>query len=245
MQGITGKVIAITGASGGIGEAIAILLAERGAKVVLGARRQTELEAVAAAIEAAGGEVATLVTDVRRREDTAALVALGVARFGRLDVIVNNAGVGPISPIADLHVDDWDAMIDVNLKGVLYGIAAATPVFESQGAGHVVNIVSTSGLKIVPTQAVYAATKNAVRTLSEGLRQESGPELRVTVVSPGMTRTGFADSMTDPAVRAQIEEQLATVAIPPSAIARAVAFAIEQPPEVEVGDIVVRPTAQR
>jgi NADP-dependent 3-hydroxy acid dehydrogenase YdfG len=161
-----------------------------------------------------------------------------------LDVLVNNAGVGPISPMADLRIDDWDLMIDVNLRGVLHGIAAVLPGFRAQGTGPIVNVVSTSGLRITPTQAVYAATKNAVRTLSEGLRQEAGPHLRVTVVSPGMTRTEFADSMTDPDARAQTESRLGEVGIAPVAIARAIAFAIEQPAEVDVGDVVVRPTAQ-
>lgn len=159
-------------------------------------------------------------------------------------MLVNNAGVGPISALDELRVDEWDEMIDVNLKGVLYGIAAALPGFRTQGSGQIVNIVSTAGLRIVPRQAVYAATKNAVRTISEGLRQEAGPALRVTVVSPGMVRTEFADSITDPAARSAIREAVAEFAIAPDAIARAIAFAIEQPDDVDVGDIVVRPTAQ-
>lgn len=242
--GIAGKVVAVTGAGSGIGAATATLLARRGARVVLGGRRLERLEEVAARIAEAGGQAAVAATDVRRRADLEALVALTVERFGRLDVLVNNAGIGPISPMADLRVDDWDAMIDVNLRGVLHGIAAVLPGFAAQGSGQIVNVVSTSGLKIVPTQAVYAATKNAVRTLSEGLRQEAGPHLRVTVVSPGMVRTDFAGSMTDPAVRAQVEGRLDEVGIAPDAIARAIAFAVEQPDDVDVGDLVVRPTAQ-
>lgn len=244
MSGIAGKVVAVTGASSGIGEATALLLAERGAQVVLGARRGERLEALETRIVAAGGAAAHVVTDVRRREDLARLVALAVERFGRLDVLVSNAGVGAISAMENLRVDDWDEMVDVNLKGVLHGIAAALPGFRAQGSGQFVNVVSTSGLKIVPLQAVYAGTKNAVRTISEGLRQEAGPDLRVTVVSPGMTRTDFADSMTDPAIRAAILEQMGDIGIGPDAIARAIAFAIEQPADVDVGDIVVRPTAQ-
>ena len=243
MSEIDSKVVAITGASSGIGEATALLLAERGATVVLGARRPDRLEALAARIEKAGGRAVYAPTDVKRREDLAGLVELACDRYGRLDVLVSNAGVGLISPMDELRVEDWEEMIDVNLKGVLYGIAAALPVFRRQGFGHFVNTVSTAGLRIVPRQAVYAATKNAVRTLSEGLRQEAGDRLRVTVVSPGMTRTEFADSMA-PDMRSDILDSMAKIAISPDAIARAIAFAIEQPSSVDVGDIVVRPTAQ-
>ena len=243
MTGVDGKVVVVTGASSGIGEATALLLAERGAKVVLGARRPERLRSLEARIAARGGEAVHRRTDVRRREDLVALVALAVRRFGRLDVLVNNAGIGPIGPIDALRVDDWDDMIDVNLRGVLYGVAAALPVFRDQRSGHVVNIISTAGIRIVPNQAVYAATKNAVRTVTEGLRQEAGASLRVTGVSPGVVRTDFADSMSDPTVRAGILDMM-EMAIPPEAVARAVAFAIEQPADVEVGDIVVRPTAQ-
>ncbi|MFD5511697.1 SDR family oxidoreductase [Streptomyces sp. NPDC127051] len=243
MEGIEGKVVAITGAGSGIGEATALLLAERGAKVVLGARRSERLEALAARIEKAGGEAAWTRTDVTVREDLTGLVELARARFGRLDVLVSNAGIGLISPLDELRVEDWEKMIDVNLKGVLYGIAAALPVFREQGTGHFVNTVSVSGLRVTPLQAVYAATKNAVRTLSEGLRQEAGDSLRVTVVSPGFTRTDFPDSMA-PEMRTQIRDRMDAIAIPPDAIARAIAYAVEQPDNVDVGDIVVRPTAQ-
>lgn len=244
IEGIEGKVVAITGASSGIGEATALLLAARGANVVLGARRPERLEALADRIEAAGGEAAWARTDVKRREDLTGLVALARERFGKLDVLVSNAGVGPISALDDLHVEEWEEMIDVNLKGVLYGIAAALPVFREQGFGHFVNTVSTAGLRIVPLQAVYAGTKNAVRTISEGLRQEAGDSLRVTVVSPGFVRTEFADSVSDPEVKAQVLDRMEKIAIPPEAVARAIVFAVEQPDGVDVGDIVVRPTAQ-
>jgi NADP-dependent 3-hydroxy acid dehydrogenase YdfG len=244
MTGIEGKVVAITGASSGIGEATARLLAERGARVVLGARRTEPLEALAGRIAAAGGEAAFARTDVTRREDLTALVALARERFGRLDVVVNNAGIAPASRFDELRVGDWDAMIDVNLRGVLYGIAAALPIFREQGSGHIVNVISTAGLKIVPTQGVYAATKNAVRTLTEALRQEAGGTLRVTGVSPGFVQTDLASSMPDPDVRTAIERRMAEIAISRDAIARAIAFAIEQPDDVDVGDIVVRPTAQ-
>jgi NADP-dependent 3-hydroxy acid dehydrogenase YdfG len=244
MSGIEGKVVAITGASSGIGEATALLLAGRGAKVVLGARRSERLEALADRIRKAGGEAAYSSTDVKRRHDLLDFVELADKRFGKLDVLVSNAGIGPISLLDDLRVEDWEEMIDVNLKGVLYGIAAALPVFRKQGFGHFVNVISTAGLKIVPMQSVYAGTKNAVRTISEGLRQEAGANLRVTTVSPGFVHTDFAESMTNPDVKAEIVATRDKMAIPPDAIARAIAFAIEQPPDVDIGEIVIRPTAQ-
>jgi NADP-dependent 3-hydroxy acid dehydrogenase YdfG len=244
MSGIEGKVVVITGASSGIGEATALLLAERGAKVVLGARGPDRLEALAARIADTGGEVAYAPTDVRRRDDVAKLVGLACERFGKLDVLVGNAGVMPISPLDDLRVDDWDDMIDINVKGVLHGIAAALPVFRTQGFGHFVNTASTAAFRVVPNMSVYAGTKVAVRAISEGLRQEAGDKLRVTIISPGMTRTNFADSMTNPEVKAKLSETRDAVAMPPDAIARAIAFAIDQPAEVDVSEIVVRPTAQ-
>ena len=244
MSGIKGKVVAVTGASSGIGEATALLLAGRGAKLVLGARRSDLLEALVDRIAGAGGEAIQARTDVTRREDLMNLVKVACARFGKLDVLINNAGIGPISPLDDLRVEDWEQMIDVNFKGVLYGIAAALPVFRQQGFGHFVNIISTTGLKVVPFQAVYGATKNAVRTLTEGLRQEARDKLRVTGISPGFIHTDFAQSMTNPDAKAQTLSARDKMAISPEAIARAIAFAIEQPPEVDVGDITVRPTAQ-
>jgi NADP-dependent 3-hydroxy acid dehydrogenase YdfG len=244
MSGIEGKVVVITGASSGIGEATALLLAERGAKVVLGARGPDRLEALAARIADTGGEVAYAPTDVRRRDDVAKLVGLACERFGKLDVLVGNAGVMPISPLDDLRVDDWDDMIDINVKGVLHGIAAALPVFRTQGFGHFVNTASTAAFRVVPNMSVYAGTKVAVRAISEGLRQEARDKLRVTIISPGMTRTNFADSMTNPEVKAKLSETRDAVAMPPDAIARAIAFAIDQPAEVDVSEIVVRPTAQ-
>lgn len=244
MSGIEDKVVAITGASSGMGEATALLLAERGAKVVLGARRSDRLEALAARIAHGGGEATYARTDVRRRDDLSALVALACERYGTLDVLVNNAGVMPISPLDDLRVAEWEEMIDVNIKGVLYGIAAALPVFRAQGSGHVVNIASTAAYLVLPSMAVYAGTKVAVRAISEGLRQEAGDALRVTIISPGMTRTNFADTMTNPAVRAQLEERRDKTALPPEAIARAIAYAIEQPAGVDVSEVVVRSTAK-
>ena len=244
MTGINGKVVAITGASGGIGEAIALLLAERGARLVLGARRSERLADLVAKIEEAGGTAVHTRTDVTRREDMHSLVALACDRFGRLDVLVGNAGAGPISPLDDLRVDDWDEMVDVNIKGVLHGIAAALPVFRAQQAGHFVTTASTAAFRVMPAMAVYAGTKVAVQAICEGLRQESGGTLRVTTVFPGIVRTDFAEASTNAGVRARIVEMRDEIAISPDAIARAVAFAIEQPADVDVNEIVVRPAAQ-
>jgi len=242
---IESKVVAITGAGRGIGRATAIHLATRGARLVLGARSEAEIAAVAGEIEAAGSEAVYLATDATRRADLNALVNFACERFGGLDVIVNNAGIGPLSRFDALKVDDWEAMIDVNLKGALFGIAAALPVFSRQDRGHVINVLSTAGIKILPTMGVYAATKNALRTATEALRQESGPKLRVTEISPGFIDTTFADAaITDPGIKATIQKRKEELAISPAAIARAIAFAIEQPDDVEIGSIVVRPTAQ-
>jgi len=245
VTGINGKVVAITGASSGIGEATARVLADRGAAVVLGARRTERLGKLAQEIRANGGRAASLATDVTRREDLQQLVDRAVAEYGRVDVLVSNAGISKIGPMADLDVDGWTAMININLRGVLYGIAAALPVFRRQGRGHLVTTVSTAGLKIVPTQAVYAATKNAVRTLLEGLRQESTDGvLRTTAISPGFVRTELAGSIDDPGAREQIRRRAEEIAIPPEAVARAIAFAVEQPDDVEIGDITIRPAVQ-
>jgi NADP-dependent 3-hydroxy acid dehydrogenase YdfG len=245
MTGVNGKVVAITGASSGIGEATARLLAERGARVVLGARRTDRLDDIAREIRDRGGAAVTRRTDVARREDLDRLVATAVDEFGQLDVLVSNAGISKIGPISDLDVDGWSAMIDVNLRGVLHGIAAALPVFRRQGRGHFVTTVSTAGLKIVPTMAVYAATKNAVRTVMEGLRQESTDgAVRTTSISPGFVDTQLDSSIEDAAVREQIRRNMSDFGLPPAAVARAIAFAIEQPRDVEIGDITIRPTVQ-
>lgn len=245
MNNIEGKVVAITGASSGIGEATARLLAERGASVVLGARRVERLDDIAREIRAHGGGVATCRTDVTRREDLERLVAAAAEQFGSLDVLVSNAGISKIGPVADLDADGWSAMIDVNLRGVLHGIAAALPVFRRQGRGHFVTTVSTAGLKVVPTMAVYAATKNAVRTVMEGLRQESTDGvIRTTSISPGFVDTELDSSIDDTALRDQIRSTMSAFGLPPAAVARAIAFAIEQPDDVEIGEIVIRPTVQ-
>lgn len=244
MDNIKGKVVAITGASSGIGAEAALLLAAGGAKMVLGARGMDRLVALAARITAAGGEVIFARTDVRKRVDVTNLVNMACERYGKLDVLINNAGIGPISPLDDLRVEEWDDMIDVNIKGVLYGIAAALPVFRKQGFGHFINTASTAGFKTVPNQAVYSGTKFAVRAISEGLRQEAGDKLRVTVISPGFVHTDFISSISNDVVRTQLTNTRDQMAIPPDAIARAMAFAIGQPDNVDVGEIVVRPTAQ-
>jgi NADP-dependent 3-hydroxy acid dehydrogenase YdfG len=241
---IEDKVVIITGASSGIGKATAVMLAERGAKVVLGARGLNRLEALARRIEATGGEVTYAQTDVRRREDLTSLVKLALDRYDQLDVLINNAGIMPVSPLDDLRVEDWENMIDINIKGVLYGIAAALPVFRKQGFGHFVNTASTAGHKTVPNQSVYSATKFAVRAISEGLRMEAGEKLRVTIISPGFVNTNFAEGVRNPEVKTQLENARDKFALPPEAIARAIVFAIEQPSDVDVNEIIVRPTAQ-
>lgn len=245
MLSLHGKIVAITGASGGIGEATARLLAERGAPVVLSARRSERIDAIARDIREQGGRAVTCVVDVTKAEDLRRLVATTVAQYGRIDVLVNNAGIAPISPVADLDTEGWSAMIDVNLRGTLNGIAAALPAFREQGSGHLVSIVSVAGLSVSPSMAVYAATKNAVRTVHEGLRKESTDGVvRTTAISPGYIRTDLADSMADPHVREQTRKNMDAIGIPPAAVARAVAFAIEQPADVEIGEINVRPTVQ-
>ncbi len=242
---IGGIVVAITGASSGIGEATARLLAFRGARLVLGARRTDRLEALAGELRADGAQVSTVTTDVTRAEDLMRLVDAAVDDFGRLDVLIGNAGISAIGPLADGDVAGWSAMIDVNVRGVLYGIAAATPVFTRQGHGHFVTTVSTAGLKIVPDMGVYAATKNAVRTVMEALRQESTDGvIRTTSISPGFVRTELDGSIADPVLRAQIRSNMDTFGLAPEAVARAIAFAIEQPHDVEIGDLTIRPTVQ-
>jgi NADP-dependent 3-hydroxy acid dehydrogenase YdfG len=234
---IKGKIVAITGASSGIGEATAIMLAAKGAKVILGARRADRLEVLVDRIKKAGGEAVYLVTDIKRRDDLVKLVELACTTFGRLDVMINNAGISQLSRIDELQVEDWEEMIDVNLKGTLYGIAAALAVFKAQGSGHIINILSTSGIKIVPLQGVYAGTKNAVRTIAEAMRQESGGQYRVTGISPGMVRTEFVDNLKDPEIRTAGMKRMEDIAISPEAVAEAVVYAISQPDTVDIGDI--------
>ncbi|WGG44664.1 SDR family oxidoreductase [Rossellomorea sp. DA94] len=240
VSNIQDKVIIITGASSGMGKATAILLAEKGATVVVGARRKQQLDELVTAITSNGGSASFQVTDVTKRSDVENLVKHAVNTYGKVDVIINNAGVMPISPLDDLLVEDWEKMIDVNIKGVLYGIAATLPVFRKQGSGHFINIASTAGHKTVTKQSVYSGTKYAVRAISEGLRQEAGDKLRVTIISPGLTRTSVVDTTTNPELKARLED----IAMPAEAIARSIAFAIEQPAEIDVNEVIVRPTAQ-
>lgn len=245
MAGIAGKVVAVTGASSGIGEATARLLAERGAAVALGARRTERLHTIAAELRHQGAAAITCRTDVTRRADLDRFVRRTVEEFGRVDVLVSNAGISQIGRMDALDTEAWSSMIDVNLRGVLNGIAAAMPAFQRQGRGHFVTTVSTAGLKITPTMAVYGGVKNAVRTILEGLRQESTDGvIRTTSVSPGYVRTELADSIDDPQLREQIRQNMAEFAIAPEAVARTIAFAIEEPDDVEIGDIVIRPTRQ-
>lgn len=244
MKNIKGKVIAITGASSGMGKAIAVELAKEGAKVVLGARRAEQLQQVVEEIKNKDGEAIFVPIDVKNKADLVGLVNAAVQHYGKLDVIVNNAGVSQLSRIDELDVDGWEEMIDINLKGVLYGMAAAIPIFKEQGSGHIVNIISTAGIKIVPMQGVYAGTKNAIRTIAEAFRQESDGNLRITGISPGFVKTDFANGIKNEQMKTAIQNGMEQIAIDPIAIANAVIYAVSQPDDVEVGDIVIRPSKQ-
>ena len=241
---LKGKVVAITGASSGMGKAIAIELAKNGAKVVLGARRTEQLQQVVEEIKNKGGEASFAQIDVKDKADLVRLVNTAVDQYGKLDIIINNAGVSQLSRIDELDIDGWEEMIDINLKGVLYGMAAAIPIFKKQQSGHVVNIISTSGIKIVPMQGVYAGTKNAIRTIAEAFRQESDGTIRITGISPGVVRTDFAENIKNKEMKTIIRNNMENLAISPDAIANAVIYAISQPDDVEVGDIVIHPSKQ-
>jgi NADP-dependent 3-hydroxy acid dehydrogenase YdfG len=238
----TQKVLLITGASSGIGEATARLLAQKGLRVVLGARRIDRLEAIVSEIHDQGGVAAYRALDVTSLDEMQAFVAFAKDQFGRVDVVVNNAGLMPLAKLEALKIDEWNRMIDVNIRGVLHGIAAALPLFKQQQSGQFVNISSIGGHNVYPTAAVYCATKFAVWAISEGLRQES-TDIRVTVISPGVTQTELANTTTD-AEAAQWLAEFRGAVIPADAIARAIAFVIEQPEDVDVNEIVVRPIAQ-
>ncbi|MDD1508041.1 SDR family oxidoreductase [Pseudomonas sp. CNPSo 3701] len=242
MNNIQEKVVLITGASSGIGEGCARLLAERGARVVLGARRVERLEQLVEEICAAGCQAIARRLDVTDAADVQAFVDAAMAEYGRVDVLLNNAGVMPLSMIEALKLDEWNRMIDVNIRGVLHGIAAALPVMQAQRSGQIINVASIGAYRVSPTAAVYCATKYAVRAISDGLRQEVGGDIRVTLVSPGVVESELADSISDEGARDAMRE-FRKVAISPSAIARAVAYAIEQPADVDVSELVVRPTA--
>ncbi len=234
------KVVLITGASSGIGAGIARELAKAGATVVLGARRTDRLEELADEIGRNGGKVMTRKLDVTDRPDVSAFADAAREKFGRIDVIVNNAGVMPLSLMTSLKVDEWDRMIDVNIKGVLYGVAAVLPEMTARGSGHIINIASIGALSVSPTAAVYCATKFAVRAISDGLRQEND-KLRVTCIHPGVVESELAGTITDP-VAAEGMKAWRAIALQPDAIGRAVRYAIEQPEDVDVSEIVIRPT---
>ena len=236
------KVVAITGASSGIGEATARLLAERGMHVMLGARRTARLETLVAQIRAAGGSADFRTLDVTDADDVQSFVLAAHKQHGRVDVMINNAGVMPLSRLDALKLKEWDRMLDVNVRGVLYGIAAALPLMQQQRSGQIINMASIGAYAVSPTAAVYCATKFAVAAITEGLRQEVGADIRVTLVSPGVTESELADSISDEQGRAEMQE-FRRVAIGPDAIARAILFAIEQPADVDVSEIVLRPTA--
>ncbi len=241
---IAGKIVVITGASSGLGEATARHLSSLGAIVVLGARRVERIDALAAELVAAGGTAIAIATDVTDSAQVQRLVDHAIDRFGYIDVIINNAGLMPHSPLDRLKIADWDRMIDVNIKGVLYGIAAALPSMQRRKSGHIINVSSVAGHKVRPGSAVYAATKHAVLALSEGLRQEVKPyNIRTTVISPGAVATELPNSVTEADVAANVRK-IYEIAIPPDSFARAVAFAIEQPDDIDINEILFRPTKQ-
>ncbi len=240
-QGVKDKVVVITGASSGLGEAAARRLSRDGAKLVLGARRLERLQALAQELSLGGDAVQT---DVTQHEQVRRLVDRAVQSHGRLDVIINNAGLMPLSPFERLKIEDWDRMIDVNIMGVLYGVAAALPHMKAQRSGHINNVSSVAGHKVRPGGAVYAATKHAVRALSEGLRQEVKPyNIRTTIISPGAVATELPDSVTEPDVAANVRKTYEN-AIPADSFARAVVFAMSQPEDVDINEILFRPTSQ-
>ena len=242
---IAGKVVVITGASSGLGEATARLLSAQGATVVLGARRVERLQKLVDELTANGGQAFALATDVTDHNQVKSLVDAAVRKYGRIDVMINNAGLMPHSPLERLKIDDWNRTIDVNIKGVLYGIAAALPHMKQQKAGHIINVSSVAGHKVTPNGAVYCATKHAVRALSEGLRVEVKPyNIRTTIISPGAVATELPDSITEPDVAAGISKFYKEYAIPADSFARAVAFAMSQPEDVDINEILFRPTRQ-
>jgi len=242
---IEGKVVVVTGASSGLGEATARLLSSQGATVVLGARRLDRIKSLADELIRKGGKALAIQTDVTQVDQVKRLVESAAQTFGRIDVMINNAGLMPHSPLERLKIDDWNRMIDVNLKGVLYGIAAALPYMKQQKSGHFINVSSVAGHKVRPGSAVYAATKTAVLVISEGLRQEVKPyNIRTTVISPGALATELPSSITEPDVAENVRKFVQEVALPAESFARAVAFAMSQPEEMDVNEILFRPTRQ-
>jgi NADP-dependent 3-hydroxy acid dehydrogenase YdfG len=242
MFNVENKVVIITGASSGIGEATARLLAKQGAKVVLGARRSNRLATIVKEIHNEGGIAEYQTLDVTQLSQLEAIVQFAQQQFGRVDVLINNAGIMPLSTLDQRRVEEWERMIDVNIKGVLYGIAAVFPLMKAQKAGQIINLSSIGGHVVYPSAAVYCATKFAVGAISEGLRQEVGSDIRVTVISPGVTESELADSITDEAAKQGMQE-FRQLSIPAEAIARSISFAIAQPDDVDISEIIVRPTA--
>ncbi len=243
-MGIANKTVIITGASSGIGEAVALRLAQSGATVVLGARRVERLQSLAARIRAAGGKVSAFPCDVTQRTDLEKIAAHALEKFGSIDVLVNNAGVMPISRLDMYDVDGWDRTIDTNIKGVLYAIAAVLPQMKQQNSGHIISIASVAGHKINGGSAVYAASKFSVRVISEALRQEVTKDgIRVTIVSPGATQSELFDKIVDPASQKRIEGAH-EIALPADSVARAIAYAMDEPDEVDINEIIIRPQAQ-
>ncbi len=241
---ILGQVVAITGASSGIGRATALELSRLGAKLVLGARHEEGLSRLSAEIRDAGGQATYRVTDVSKHEDLLGLVQLAQQSYGQLDVLFSNAGAMPIGPFDELAVDDWEAMVDVNIKGVLFGIAAALPVFRRQGSGHFIHTASTAARKTVPNQVVYSATKAAVLALSDGLRQELAGQIRVSTLLPGFTDTAFSEHVKNPDLKAQLQKAGEKFAMSPEAVAHAVVYILNQPDEVNIGEVTLRSKAQ-
>ncbi|QRO12300.1 SDR family oxidoreductase (plasmid) [Moraxella osloensis] len=244
MNNIENKVVVITGASSGLGEATARLLAKKGAKVVLGARRTEKLEAIVQDIRAEGGQAEFIGMDITKPQEVQALIEKALSAFGQIDVLVNNAGLMSIAPLSELKVDEWDRMIDINIKGVLYGIAATLPVFQKQNFGHFINLASVAGIKVFsPGGTVYSGTKFAVRAISEGLRHEVGGTIRTTTIEPGAVESElkFGSSHKE---SSEFVTDFYKQAIPADSVARAIAYAIEQPADVDINEIVLRPTSQ-
>jgi len=245
MENIKSKVVIITGASSGIGKATAKLLAKKGATVVLAARREDRLNAIVSEIEQEGGDASSFRADVTSSEDMRQLAEFALTKYGRIDVLVNNAGIMPVSRLNELRVGEWDQMIDVNIKGVLYGIAAVLPTMRERQAGHIINIASVAGHAVSPTSFVYSATKYAVRAITEGLRQEESvaSRIRATIISPGITETEIIHTVTSPEVQA-IAAHLMDASISPDRIASAIAYAIDMPEDTSINEVVIRPTVQ-
>lgn len=243
MSNVDGKVIIITGASSGLGEATAKMLAERGAKLVLAARREERLKELVNTITENGGTAIYKTVDVTKRDDLEAVAHYAIETFSRIDVLINNAGLMPLAPLDELKVDEWDQMIDVNIKGVMYGVSAVLPTMRKQESGHIINLSSVAGHVVFPGATVYCATKFAVKAISEGIRQESNGQIRATNISPGAVSTELTDHISHKDSK-QMADELYNDAIDANAIARSITFAIEQPHDVDINEMIVRPIKQ-